>query len=102
MSSEERDLAISAGASLHLRLPDGAIAEADSALPVIDLSALPGASLPVRAGFRGVGDGAPELRAICAKAPSNRWAPGVEELVLERATWIARGALGGDVERLDA
>lgn len=94
------DLAISppGGASLRLRLPDGAVAEAAGDLPIVDLASLPGATVPVRIGFRA---GGVTLRAVCATAPSNGWAPGVEALVLGRATQIARGALGGEVTRFE-
>ena len=39
---------------------------------------------------------------MCAGAPSDRWAPGVEELVLARAGAIAQGALRGEIDRFDA
>jgi hypothetical protein len=80
-------------------VPEGAIAEPLDALPAIDVSQLPGASVPVRAGFRGATEA---LRVVCATAPSRGWAPGVEAIVMARASQIARGALGGEVTRFDA
>jgi hypothetical protein len=92
-------LAVTAETSLRLSVPEGAVDEPDAQLPVIDVSRLPGASIALRRGFAG-GDGS-SLRALCVTAPSERWAPGVEELVLERATGLLRGALGGELTRLD-
>lgn len=87
------------GASLHIAMPDGAIAEAPSALPAIDVSTLPGATVPVRVGFSA---GEMSVRAVCATAPSRGWAPGVEQIVMGRASQIARGAIGGEIARFDA
>jgi hypothetical protein len=95
----ERAVPVVGGAGLRLALPEGASPEPPGELPAIDVANLPGASVPLRLGFR---SGALTLRATCATAPSRGWAPGVEELVLARATAIARGALGGEVERLTA
>lgn len=102
MSSEERDLEVFAGARLHLRLPDGAYEVGPGSWPHVDVSALPGASMPVRVGFRSASHFGLVLRVVCVQAPSSRWAPGVEELVLERASGIVRYSLGEDhIERLD-
>lgn len=76
------------------------MAEPDADLPTIDVSSVPGASIHLRRGFQG--EGGVRLRAICAQAPSDRWAPGVEELVLGRVNAITAGALGGSVERFEA
>ncbi len=88
----------STGASLARPLPEGATREADAALPVIDVPGLPGARTAARLGYR---SGAITLRAACLAAPANGWAPGVEEIVLGRATQLAREALGGEVTRFD-
>lgn len=79
-------LDVAAGVTLALAVPDGAIEEPQGALPAIDVSAVPGARVAVRRGFTGSGV---TLRAACVVAPSDRWAPGLEELVLGRATAIA-------------
>ena len=51
---------------------------------------------PGRGSWRGLGyeAGAVTIRAACLAAPANGWAPGVEEIVLGRATQLAREALG--------
>jgi hypothetical protein len=81
------------GAALSLALPEGAVRSPDEALPAVDLSNLPGGRLAARRAYRA---GAEELRAICVAAPAGGWAPGIEEIVLGRATQLARDALGGD------
>jgi hypothetical protein len=85
---------------LRVTLPEGAVAEPDADLPTIDVSSIPGAAISLRRGFHG--EGGVGLRAICARAPSDRWAPGVEELLLGRVNAITAGALGGAVERFEA
>lgn len=74
------------GVSLLLPVPPGAAEEPDSALPSLDVSAVPGARVVVRRGFASADL---TLRAACVIAPSDRWAPGLQELVLGRATAIA-------------
>lgn len=77
--------------ALVLRLPDGAVPEPAVALPPFSVPNLPGAHIVARVGYEA---GAVTLRAACLAAPANGWAPGVEEIVLARATQIAREALG--------
>ena len=93
-----RALPITGGASLRVAVPEDAVAEPPGALPAIDVANLPGATVPVRAGFRG---SSATVHVVCATAPSRGWAPGVEEIVLARASQIARGALGGEVTRFE-
>src|SRR5262249_48939044 len=64
------------------------------------VSNIPGAKVTLRRGDRAE-DGT-TLRAICAVAPSDRWAPGVEELILGRVNGVVHGSLGGDVEVFEA
>ncbi|MFT3774276.1 MAG: hypothetical protein QM820_53620 [Minicystis sp.] len=86
-------------ASVRVRVPEGALAEAAEALPAIDVSNLPGAAVPVKAGFHAA---EATVRVVCATAPSRGWAPGIEEIVMGRVSQIARGALGGEVTRFEA
>jgi hypothetical protein len=90
---------------LVLRVPEGSREEAEAALPAIDVSGLAGARVALRRGFvRQEGEGV-SLRAACVIGPSDKWAPGVEELVLDRATSMVRRALetgaDADIHRLD-
>lgn len=87
---------IAPGVWLSIAPLAGGAAEAEGALPAIDVSAVPGARVVLRKGFASE---AAVLRAACVTAPSDRWAPGLEELVLGRATGIGTAALGATVER---
>ena len=100
-SARRVELPVTGGASFSVLVPRGAIAEPESALPAIDVSNLPGATVPVRAGFHDATTSV-SVRVVCATAPSRGWAPGVEAIVMGRASQIARGAIGGDVARFDA
>jgi hypothetical protein len=74
-------------------------------LPEVNVAGLPGVSVALRRGFRGaLREGGGEEGSIfvgCVRGPSDKWAPGVEELVLARATAITRAAMGVDLERLE-
>ena len=83
---------LTAGATLVLRLPEGAAREPDEALPALAVPSLPGARIAARRGWQSSGL---TLRAACMAAPAGGWAPGVEEIVLARATQLAREALAG-------
>jgi hypothetical protein len=65
----------------------------------VNLGGLPGVRVVLRVGHRG-----PQatLRVLCAAGPSRGFAPGVEGLLLGRASQIARGAVAGEVTRFDA
>lgn len=79
-------------------LPEGAREVTEA--PAVNVGGLPGVSVVLRKGFR-VAD-AGSLGIGCVRGPSDKWAPGVEELVFARATSIAKGSLGVSLERLDA
>jgi hypothetical protein len=93
-------LPVTGGASFSIVVPRDAVREPEGALPAIDVSQLPGASVPVRVGFRDAAS--MSVRAVCATAPSRGFAPGVEGIVMARASQIARGAIGDEVERFEA
>ncbi|MEZ4307165.1 MAG: hypothetical protein R3F14_03860 [Polyangiaceae bacterium] len=90
------EVVLAPGVKLRLTVGPAATEEADSALPVVDVSAVPGARVVMRRGFT-----MPEahVRAACVTAPADRWAPGIEELVLGRATGLAIGGLGAKIDR---
>ncbi|WP_437607945.1 hypothetical protein WMF20_44830 [Sorangium sp. So ce834] len=100
MSSSASELhGVALGLSLRLSLPAGARDAPPDALPAIDVSAIAGAKVTLR---RGVEADDVSLRAVCATAPSQRWVTGLEELVLDRASGLVRGALGVTIERWEA
>lgn len=84
------------GVTFQLAVPEGAREEPQGELPKVDVSAVPGARVVLRIGAKS--DRA-HVRAACVVAPSDRWAPGIEELVLGRATGLATAGLGAAVER---
>lgn len=99
-SPEVVALPLAPGVALSLRWPEHAREEPASGLPAVDLSAIAGARVALRRGVEGP-DGL-RVRALCAAAPSDRWAPGAEELVLDRATALARSGAPGEVTRWEA
>ena len=80
---------------LQLVLPSGCRPERDEDLPALELPPVR-ATVVARAGW--VADGGLRLRAACVRAPSDRWAPGVEDLVLGSAGHYARSTSGADLE----
>jgi hypothetical protein len=92
-------LEVAPGVRLSVAVSAGSVEEAEGALPAIDVSAVPGARVVLRRGFASE---AVVVRAACVTAPSDRWAPGLEELVLGRATGVGTAALGAAVERWEA
>ncbi len=95
----ERTFDIEPGVVLRLAAPAGAHEEPEGALPPIDVSAVPGARVVVKQGLSGDGVA---VRVACVVAPSDRWAPGLEDLVLGRATGLATASLGVTVDRWEA
>jgi hypothetical protein len=84
------------GAELRMTLPEGSRRQPDHELPAVPLPAV-GAEVTSRAGW--LAEGSLVLRAACVRAPSDRWAPGVEDLVLARASDVARNASGATLDR---
>ncbi|MGK3988075.1 hypothetical protein WME99_33840 [Sorangium sp. So ce136] len=100
MSSTASELhGVAPGLGLRLPLPAGARETPPEALPAIDVSAIAGARVTLR---RGVDADGLSLRAVCATAPSRQWVTGLEELVLDRASGLVRGAVGVAIERWEA
>jgi hypothetical protein len=95
----EVSLPLLGGATLVVGLPDGAAPEPDGDLPALAIPNLPGAHVAARRGYRA---GAVTLRTACMAAPADGWAAGVEEIILSRATQLAREAQGGDVPPFSA
>lgn len=100
MSSSASELhGVAPGLALRLSLPAGARDAPPEVLPTIDVSMIAGAKVTLR---RGVEADGLSLRAVCATAPTRQWVTGLEELVLDRASGLVRGALGVAIERWEA
>lgn len=96
---------VAPGVTLTVGVPEGARDEGEGALAAIDVSAVPGArvvlrrALRVEPASREAASPSMRVQAACVVAPSDRWAPGLEELVLGRATGLATASLSAPVER---
>ena len=85
---------------LRIELPEGAHEDDASTLPAVEVPAAAGVEVVARRGWTAAslagahGSEAPPttVRVACVRAPSDRWAPGIEDLVLARATAIAQRA----------
>jgi hypothetical protein len=89
--SDRAALQAAADVRLLVSLPAASSAEPAEALPEVPLP--PGlGEVAARGGWTSPAGAL--VRAACVRAPSDRWAPGIEELVLARASDIARGASG--------
>ncbi len=70
--------------------PEGGTAVGTDALPFIDVSRLPGARIVTR---EGVTSPHVDVFVVCAQAPSDHFAKGLEDLVMSYATSFAKRAL---------
>jgi len=93
--TERREAALPGGAIVRLSLPQGAKEEPAEVLPRVDVSALSGARVGLRIGF--ADEPGPRLRVVCVEAPADRFAPGLEEVVLGMATHRAHVATSESV-----
>lgn len=84
------ELALGDGAALAVDTSALAREESAAELPPVELAGVAGAVLVARRGFT---DGRETLRVACVRAASDRWAPGVEGLVLDRASALAKGTV---------
>jgi hypothetical protein len=98
-STDSETVELGAGAAMRLPIPAGASRERDDLVPAVDLSNVPGGRIVARRAYR---DTAFALRAICVAAPARGWAAGVEEIILGRASQLAKEALGADVSSFAA
>jgi hypothetical protein len=88
------EIVIAPEARLRVELPDGAREVETSTLPPVDLPPTAGVEVVAWRGWTAsLAAATPTtVRVACVRAPSDRWAPGVESLVLARATAIAQRA----------
>ncbi|AKT36007.1 hypothetical protein [Chondromyces crocatus] len=69
----------------------------EHALRKVELASLPGVRIVLQR-FLQTEEGT-TLGQVCVAAPSERWVTGIEELVLDRATSMARGEVPGELLR---
>jgi len=90
------------GATLRFVVPTSASEAAPDTLPTFEVSGLPGARVALRRGF--VDPTGANVHVACVEAPSDRWAPGMEEVVLGVANGVMHRAMSQRlaIESLDA
>lgn len=101
MTGPDGDLVVGAGPGVTARVPLRGWTARAPLPPPPAVERLPGARME---GFAVADAGPLVLQLGCARAPSDRWVPGLETVVLERATSLAFGPLGlrpGPLERRD-
>lgn len=82
---------LAGGATLRFVVPSAAVEVSAENLPRFEVSGLPGARIALRRGFL---DGAgTNVHVACVEAPSDRWAPGMEEVVFSVANGVAHRAV---------
>lgn len=79
------------GATLQFVVPNGAHEAAPDVLPRFEVGGLPGARVALRRGFLDAAGA--NVFVACVEAPSNRWAPGMEEVVFGVANGVAHRAM---------
>lgn len=85
------EASLSGGATLRFVVPTTAVEVSAEQLPRLDVSGLPGARIAVRRGFQDAAG--TNVHVACVEAPSDRWAPGMEEVVFSVANGVAHRAL---------
>jgi hypothetical protein len=84
------ELALGDGAALAVDASTLTRDESAAELPPLELAGIAGVTLIARRGFT---DGRETVRVACLRAASDRWAPGVEGLVLDHASALAKKTL---------
>lgn len=79
------------GATLQFVVPTGAHEAAPDVLPRFEVGGLPGARVALRRGFLDAASA--NVFVACVEAPSDRWAPGMEEVVFGIANGVAHRAM---------
>lgn len=79
------------GATLRFVVPTSAQEAATETLPRFEVAGLPGARVALRRGF--LDRAGANVHVACVEAPSDRWAPGMEEVVFGVANGVAHRAM---------
>jgi hypothetical protein len=91
LATHAHEVVLSGGATLRFVVPASAVELAPEKLPRFDVSGLPGARIAVRRGF--LDDTGSNVFVACVEAPSDRWAPGMEDVVFGVAGGVAHRAM---------
>jgi hypothetical protein len=82
---------LAGGATLQFVVPTSASEAAPETLPEFQVSGLPGARVALRRGFLDAASA--NVHVACVEAPSDRWAPGMEDIVFGVANGVAHRAM---------
>ncbi len=102
LATHTHQVVFTGGATLRFVVPASAVEAPTEKLPRFDVSGLPGARIAMRRGF--LDDTGSNVLIACVEAPSDRWAPRMEEVVLGIANGVAHRAMTErfTLERWDA
>ena len=84
------EVVFTGGATLRFVVPASAVEATSEKLPRFDVSGLPGARIALRRGF--LDDTGSSVLVACVEAPSDKWAPGMEDVVFGVAGGVAHRA----------
>ncbi|MBK9261512.1 MAG: hypothetical protein IPM54_17110 [Polyangiaceae bacterium] len=90
-ATNAHEVVLAGGATLRFVTPNSAAEAHPDKLPRFEVAGLPGARITVRRGF--LDDAGVTLHVACVEAPSDRWAPGIEDVVLGVASGVAHRAM---------
>src|SRR4051812_23309526 len=91
LETHPHETVLSGGATLRFVVSASAIEASPEKLPRFDVSGLPGARIALRRGF--LDDAGANVFVACVEAPSDRWAPGMEDVVFGMAGSVAHRAM---------
>lgn len=91
LATHDHEVVLTGGATLRFVVAASAVETPSEKLPRFDVSGLPGARIALRRGF--LDDAGSNVLVACVEAPSDRWAPGMEDVVFGVAGSVAHRAM---------
>lgn len=91
LTTNAHEVVLTGGATLRFVVPSSAVEVAPEKLPRFEVSGLPGARIALLRGF--LDEAGANVHVACVEAPSDRWAPGMEEVVFSVANGVAHRAM---------
>ncbi len=89
--TKPHEVVLAGGATLRFATTQSAVERPEESLPGFQVSGLPGARIALRRAY--ADDAGLVLHVACVEAPSDRWAPGIEDVVLGVANGVAHRAM---------
>jgi hypothetical protein len=85
------EVVLAGGATLRFATTRSAVERPAASLPSFQVSGLPGARIALRRAY--ADEAGLAVHVACVEAPSDRWAPGIEDVVLGVANGVAHRAM---------